>query len=147
MNRKREEIEKLEVMQNNRKVRVNNMRNQVKVNNYLSMNNQERFKNVCLGYSIQAERLLKKLQEYTDGNITKEWVSEERKSAVENISSLMRKIQLELIKLEDIQKKYNRHIHNSIYCKFAMEPYVKQLEKIIIETDALVKGAADERKH
>lgn len=147
MNRKREEIEKLEVIQNNRKVRVNNMRNQVKVNNYLSMNNQERFKNVCLGYSIQAERLLKKLQEYTDGNITKEWVSEERKSAVEHISSLMRKIQLELMKLEDIQKKYNRHIHNSIYCKFAMEPYVKQLEKIITETDALVKGVADERKH
>lgn len=147
MNRKRVEIEKLEVMQHNRKVRVKNMQNQVKVNNYFSMNNQERFKNVCLGYSIQAERLLKKLQEYTDGNITKEWVSEERKSAVEHISSLMRKIQIELIKLEDMQKKYSRHIHNSIYCKSAMKPYVKQLEKIIAETDALVKGAADERKH
>lgn len=73
MNRKKSEMQKLEVMQNNRKVRVNNMQNQVKVNNYLSMNNQERFKNVCLGYSIQAERLLKKLQEYTAGEISKEW--------------------------------------------------------------------------
>lgn len=147
MNRKKSEMEKMEVMQNNRKVRVNNMKNQVKVNNYLSMNNQERFKNVCLGYSIQAERLLKKLQEYTAGDISKEWVSEERKSAIEHISSLMRKVQTELIKLEDMQKKYNRHIHNSICCKSAMKPYVKHLEQIIAETDALVKGVANERKH
>ena len=147
MNRKKSEMEKLAVMQNNRKVMVNNMKNQVKVNNYLSMNNQERFKNVCLGYSIQAERLLKKLQEYTAGDISKEWISEERKSAIEHISSLMRKVQTELIKLEDMQKKYNRHIHNSIYCKSVMKPYVKHLEQIIAETDALVKGAADERKH
>lgn len=30
----------------------------VKVNNFLFMDNQERFENVCLGYSIQAERLM-----------------------------------------------------------------------------------------
>ena len=49
----------------------------VKVNNFPFMDNQERFENVCLGYSIQAERLMNIVQQNTTGTITKDWVPPE----------------------------------------------------------------------
>ena len=48
----------------------NAVKKQVKVNNYLFMDNQERFENVCLGYSIQAERLMKVIQKDTAGKFS-----------------------------------------------------------------------------
>lgn len=53
----------------------NAVKKQVKVNNYLFMDNQERFENVYQGYSIQAERLLKVIQKNIAGKITKDWVT------------------------------------------------------------------------
>ena len=56
----------------------NSVNKPVKVNNFLFMDNQERFENVCLGYSIQAERLMNIVQQSTAGTITKDWVTPER---------------------------------------------------------------------
>lgn len=67
----------------------NAVKKQVKVNNYLFMDNQERFENVCLGYSIQAERLMNIVQQNTTGTITKDWVTPERKTAIEQSSVIM----------------------------------------------------------
>lgn len=53
----------------------NSVNKPVKVNNFLFMDNQERFENVCLGYSIQAERLMNIVQQSTAGTITKDWVT------------------------------------------------------------------------
>ena len=71
----------------------NSVNKSVKVNNFLFMDNQERFENVCLGYSIQAERLMKVIQKDTDGKITKDWVTPERKMTIEQSSVIMETIQ------------------------------------------------------
>ena len=82
----------------------------VKVNNFLFMDNQERFENVCLGYSIQAERLMNIVKQNTAGTITKDWVTPERKTAIEQSSVLMEMIQLQLLKLKEASGKYQKHI-------------------------------------
>lgn len=126
----------------------NAVKKQVKVNNYLFMDNQERFENVCLGYSIQAERLMNIVQQNTAGTITKDWVTPERKTAIEQSSVLMEMIQLQLLKLKEASRKYQKHIKNSIYCQQLLRPYISKLQKIIVEVDALVgTGGQHEREH
>lgn len=120
----------------------------VKVNNFLFMDNQERFENVCLGYSIQAERLMNIVQQNTTGTITKDWVTPERKTAIEQSSVLMEMIQLQLLKLQEASGKYQKHIKNSVYCQQLLRPYISKLQKIITEVDALVgTGGQHEREH
>lgn len=120
----------------------------VKVNNFLFMDNQEWFENVCLGYSIQAERLMNIVQQNTTGTITKDWVTPERKTAIEQSSVLMEMIQLQLLKLQEASGKYQKHIKNSVYCQQLLRPYISKLQKIITEVDALVgTGGQHEREH
>lgn len=120
----------------------------VKVNNFLFMDNQERFENVCLGYSIQAERLMNIVQQNTTGTITKDWVTPERKTAIEQSSVLMEMIQLQLLKLQEASGKYQKHIKNSVYCQQLLRPYISKLRKIIAEVDALIgTGDKHEREH
>ena len=126
----------------------NAVKKQVKVNNFLFMDNQERFENVCFGYSIQAERLMNIVQQNTAGTITKDWVTPERKTAIEQSSVLMEMIQLQLLKLKEASRKYQKHIKNSIYCQQLLRPYISKLQKIIVEVDALVgTGGQHEREH
>lgn len=110
----------------------------VKVNNFLFMDNQERFENVCLGYSIQAERLMKVIQKDTDGKITKDWVTPERKMTIEQSSVIMETIQFQLLKLKKASGKYHKHIKNSVYCQQLLRPYISKLQKIIAEVDTLI---------
>ena len=116
----------------------NSVKKQVKVNNYLFMDNQERFENVCLGYSIQAERLMKVIQKDTAGKITKDWVTPERKITIEQSSVIMEAIQFQLLKLKQASRKYQKHIKNSVYCQQLLRPYISKLQKIIAEVDALI---------
>lgn len=102
----------------------NSVNKPVKVNNFLFMDNQERFENVCLGYSIQAERLMNIVQQSTAGTITKDWVTPERKTAIEQSSVLMEMIQLQLLKLKEANGKYQKHIKNSIYCQQLLRSYI-----------------------
>lgn len=67
----------------------NAVKKQVKVNNYLFMDNQERFENVYQGYSIQAERLLKVIQKNIAGKITKDWVTPDRKMNIDQGTVLL----------------------------------------------------------
>lgn len=120
----------------------------VKVNNFLFMDNQERFENVCLGYSIQAERLMKVIQKDTAGKITKDWVTPERKMTIEQSSVIMETIQFQLLKLKQASGKYQKHIKNSVYCQQLLRPYISKLHKIIAEVDALIgTGDKHEREH
>lgn len=127
----------------------NSVNKPVNVNNFLFMDNQERFENVCLGYSIQAERLMNIVQQSTAGTITKDWVTPERKTAIEQSSVLMEMIQLQLLKLKEANGKYQKHIKNSIYCQQLLRSYISKLQKIITEVDALVGtgGTQYEREH
>lgn len=120
----------------------------VKVNNFLFMDNQERFENVCLGYSIQAERLMNIVQQNTTGTITKDWVTPERKTAIEQSSIIMETIQFQLLKLKQASGKYQKHIKNSVYCQQLLRPYISKLQKIIAEVDALIgTGDKHEQEH
>ena len=120
----------------------------VKVNNFLFMDNQERFENVCLGYSIQAERLMNIVQQNTAGIITKDWVTPERKTVIEQSSVLKEMIQLQLLKLKEASGKYQKHNKNSVYCQQLLRPYISKLQKIIAEVDKLVgTGGQHEREH
>lgn len=124
-------------LQYNKKARVENVKNKVQVQNQLVMNNQERFENVCFGYSIQAERLMKIVQLAISRKVTSETLN-----IVNPAYEAMKKVQRNLQGLENLYKKYNKHINNSIYCKTILTTYVRNLEKIIEETDALMKGGA-----
>ena len=126
----------------------NSVNKPVKVNNFLFMDNQERFENVCFGYSIQAERLMNIVQQNTAGTITKDWVTPERKTAIEQSSVLMEMIQLQLLKLKEASGKYQKHIKNSVYCQQLLRPYISKLQKIIAEVDALIgTGDKHEQEH
>lgn len=111
----------------------NAVKKQVKVNNYLFMDNQERFENVYQGYSIQAERLLK--------------VTPDRKMNIDQGTVLLETIQF-LLKLKQASGKYQKHIKNSVYCQQLLRPYISKLRKIIAEVDALIgTGDKHEREH
>lgn len=114
-----------------------NLQKQAEVNNRLNMENQERFKNVCLGYTIQANRLMHFAKELQQNQV------DQAKEATE----ILKKIQQNLVEIAAKQKKYEQHLNNSVYCKKMMQPYAKELEQIIAEVDALVKGGKDEPKH
>lgn len=126
----------------------NSVNKPVKVNNFLFMDNQERFENVCLGYSIQAERLMNIVQQSTAGTITKDWVTPDRKMNIDQSTVLLETIQFQLLKLKQASGKYQKHIKNSVYCQQLLRPYISKLRKIIAEVDALIgTGDKHEREH
>ena len=126
----------------------NAVEKQVKVNNYLFMDNKERFENVYQGYSIQAERLLKVIQKNIAGKITKDCVTPERKMNIDQGTVLLETIQFQLLKLKQASGKYQKHIKNSVYCQQLLRPYISKLQRIIAEVDALVgTGGQHEREH
>lgn len=117
-----------EIKEHNRKVRMNNMTQKIKIQNQITMDNHERFKNVALGYSIQTSRLMK----FVQGNVQLE--------QVKIAKGIMVKIQKKLLKLEKDKKKYDKHLTDSVYCKMKMQPYATALESIIKQVDDLLKG-------
>jgi hypothetical protein len=126
----------------------NSVNKPVKVNNFLFMDNQERFENVYQGYSIQAERLLKVIQKNIAGKITKDWVTPDRKMNIDQSTVLLETIQFQLLKLKQASGKYQKHIKNSVYCQQLLRPYISKLRKIIAEVDALIgTGDKHEREH
>lgn len=126
----------------------NSVNKPVKVNNFLFMDNQERFENVYQGYSIQAERLLKVTQKNIAGKITKDWVTPDRKMNIDQGTVLLETIQFQLLKLKQASGKYQKHIKNSVYCQQLLRPYISKLRKIIAEVDALIgTGDKHEREH
>lgn len=108
-----------ESVQNNRKVRIDEMVKKMKIQNQINMDNHERFKNIALGYSIQASRLSHYL---ISGNLQLEQVRE--------VYIIMVKIQGKLIKLGKVKKQYDEHLNDSLYCKIRMQPYAMALETI-----------------
>jgi len=118
----------------------------VEVNNRLSMDNNERFKNVAMGYMIQVERLWAVYGKGLEGNL-QENLEMIKSSPIltdrfKQATALIKKIQQILVDLQGISDKYNVHLHNSLYCKTMMILYARKLEGIIAETDALVKAGA-----
>lgn len=126
--------------------RKTKQKNQVRVNNRLTMDNNERFKNVAMGYMIQVKRLWavygKGLENNLQVNIELIKSSPVLTDRFNQATALMKKIQQILVDLQSKADEYNKHLNNTVYCKTMMIPYVKQLEGIIAETDALVKEGA-----
>lgn len=125
---------------NKRNIKKNS---QLKVNNRLTMDNNERIKNVAMGYQIQASRLLRMVKDFSTDLET----MKEHKAEIDKATEIMKEIQRIMWKMGSETEKLQKHISNSAYCKVAMIPYVKQLEGIIAETDTLVKGQAYEQEH
>lgn len=128
---------------------ITKQKNQVRVNNRLIMDNNERFKNVAMGYMIQVERLWAVYGKGLENNLQENFELIKASSILTDrfnqAVALMKKIQQILVDLQSKSDKYNKHLNNTVYCKTMMIPYVKQLEGIIAETDALVKeGATNE---
>lgn len=132
----RNQLHSQEINAHNRKVRINNMANRIKVQNQIIMDNNERIKNVAMGYQIQASRLLRMVQDFSADLET----MKEHKTEIDKATEIMKEIQRIMWKMGSDTEKLQKHISNSVYCKVAMIPYVKQLENIIAETDALIKG-------
>lgn len=126
--------------------RTTKQKNQVRVNNRLTLDNNERFKNVAMGYMIQVERLWavygKGLENNLQVNLELIKSSPVLTDRFNQATALMKKIQQILVDLQNKADEYNKHLNNTVYCKTMMIPYVKQLEGIIVETDALVKEGA-----
>ncbi len=126
--------------------RITKQKYQVRVNNRLTMDNNERFKNVAMGYMIQVERLWvvygKGLENNLQVNLELIKSSPVLTNRFNQATALMKKIQQILVDLQSKSDEYNKHLNNTVYCKTMMIPYVKQLEGIIAETDALVKEGA-----
>jgi hypothetical protein len=93
------------------------------------MNNFERFKNVFLGYSIQANRISGIMAQ-------QETVT---KNQLDHALAIMKKIQTGLQELQSMKSAYDKHLNSNVYCKMAIKPYADKLKKIIAETDAFVK--------
>lgn len=124
-------------------IRNHNESLRLKVNNRLTMDNNERIKNVAMGYHIQASRLMCLVQDFGTDFVK----AKEHKAELDIATEIMKKIQRIMWKMGSETEKLQKHISNSVYCKVAMIPYVKQLESIIAETDALVKGQVYEQEH
>ena len=102
----------------------------VKIKNQICMENHERFKNIFLGFSIQASRLnhiLLNTDQYQHDQI-------------KQIYDIMKKIQTSVLGMGADKEKYDNYLNNSVYCKIMMRGYAKKLEMIIADTDALLKG-------
>lgn len=106
----------------------------VKINNRLDMNNTERFRNICIGFSIQCGRIMNFINQ--DNN--------HQFDLVNKGLAILKQIQANLLKLQKYEKKYNKHLNNNAYCVIAMKPYIRALEQVIADVDALVKGCCDE---
>jgi hypothetical protein len=102
----------------------------IKVNNALTMDNSERFRNVFLGYSIQATRII---------FIVRQQNTTMTKEQIDGALAIMKKIQGALQRLKSMRSAYDKHLNNNVYCKMAMKPYADNLKKIIAETDAFGK--------
>lgn len=91
---------------------------------------------------------VREIKEISTGTITKDWVTPERKTAIEQSSVIMETIQFQLLKLKQASGKYQKHIKNSVYCQQLLRPYISKLQKIIAEVDALIgTGDKHEQEH
>lgn len=112
------------------------LQNQVRVNLCLNMENQERFKNVCLGFAIQADRLM-----HFAGGLQQYQIEQ-----AEQATNIMKQIQQCLVEIAAEKEKYDQHLNNAVYCKKVINPYVKALEQVIADVDVLVKGGVNNVK-
>lgn len=118
---------------------MNTMKNQVKVNNQVIVN-KKRYNIVAIGYLIQVRRMVYWVQKLSK-NIE---LLKKSKDELDQATNLMKKIQQELVKMEVDKKEYDKHLHDSYYCKMKIGPYVKQLENITEEVDVFVRGQTHE---
>lgn len=95
-----------------------------------SKENTERFKDLCIGYVIQAQRLMKLVGSITIGQ------AEQLNRATE----VMKDIQHNLLKLQELETEYNNHCSNDAYCRKALKPYSDDLKMIMEKTDVIIKG-------
>lgn len=127
-------------------MKANNKSLKTKVNNQLFMDNQERYKNVAMGYMIQVERLWAVYGKGLENNLKQNFELIKSSSVLTDrfnqAAALMKKIQQILVGLQNKSDKYNKHLNNVVYCKSMMVPYVRKLNAIIAETDLLVKAGA-----
>lgn len=127
-------------------MKANNKSLKTKVNNQLFMDNQERYKNVAMGYMIQVERLWAVYGKGLENNLKENFELIKSSSVLTDrfnqAVALIKKIQQILVDLQSELDKYNKHLNNVVYCKTMMIPYVRKLNAIIAETDLLVKVGA-----
>lgn len=112
----------------------------VRINNSLCMENRERYNNILLGYSIQATRISRFIQNIADELIEKQKVTDQQKEQTEKASTIMKEIQCILRRLATDECNYKKHLISNTYCKIAMMPYKKKLEQIIVNVDKLLNG-------
>lgn len=113
-----------------RKKSVKTSRNKTKINNHLDMDNNERFKNVCIGFSIQCGRIMN-------------FINQENNQQLDLVNQglvILKRIQNSLLELQKLDKKYKNHLNNNFWCMTVMKPYAKTLEQVIADVDVLVKG-------
>lgn len=127
-------------------MKANNKSLKTKVNNQSFMDNQERYKNVAMGYMIQVERLWAVYGKGLENNLKENFELIKSSSVLTDrfnqAATLMKEIQQILVDLQNKSDKYNKHLNNAVYCKTMMVPYVRKLNEIIAETDLLVKVGA-----
>ncbi len=112
--------------------------NRILINNQLFMDNVERYRNVCLGYSIQAQRIMHFIQNPNNCN----------KQSLEKAIVIMKTILLELKRMERGRRVYLNHIFNHLYCKMKIHIHAKRLQKVIADTDELINGGVkNESQH
>ena len=120
------------------------MGEKVKVNNRLDMDNSERIKNVLLGYSIQADRLVI----YMKSLVTAD--DPDKQAKANKATELMKTIQRELLWIAALQPDYEKNLKNdlwnmskkSLWCMRKLKKTVKTLEGVIEDTDGLIRGKA-----
>lgn len=104
------------------------------VRNDLQMNNEQRFINIALGYSIQADRIIEFVQKIAKDKKLLETSEKEIKTA----ENLMKRIRKEVSMIEKMRGFYVAHIDNQLLVKFMMQIPAMQLEAVINETDELL---------
>ena len=112
------------------------MGEKVKVNNRLDMDNSERIKNVLLGYSIQADRLVI----YMKSLVTAD--DPDKQAKANKATELMKTIQRELLWIAALQPNYEKHLKRNLWCMRKLKKTVKTLEGVIEDTDGLIRGKA-----
>ena len=124
-----------QVNQNHNKVNIE----RTMLYNKLCMDNQDRYKNVFIGYWIQFCRL-KELATLYMRDVRKARL---HRQEIDKIAQLMVEIQTELAALEKVKPLYDKHLKDSYYCKAKLSKSIKCLERIIADIDELVKGGHD----
>ena len=130
-------MKKWKVIQNHRKGTV---MKQVKVNNYLFMDNQERFENVFFGYAIQCDRVMALVNKISEEYAQTGQATEKQKGIVDRCVLLLNEIKTRSEQMTNLYTRYKKHIMYSAYCQKVLKPYVSKLEKIIARVDALVES-------